>query len=120
MAIARENSDAVHLRQGVPQRPTAKTPASRRQIGPSKAHGVFPAEREIDATTERVYVDQHAAMPGAGSRHRKRDGSRGRAGPTTTADNGNDAPGPTAIDSVSETFEQPRLGLWKEHHAFCA
>ena len=116
-AVPRQHGEVVHVQERLRQR-IGTDPARRAgEVGPTQAAGALRTDREIDAATERIGVDQQgaAAQPAAGDR--ECDGERRSSGTAAATDDPeHDRRRSVAFDRIRDPLHQPRLGARQKDH----
>ncbi|RAO45078.1 hypothetical protein PSN01_05431 [Micromonospora saelicesensis] len=111
-AVPGEHHEITSAGQGLHQRRGVHPSVGAGERRPAQAFQLLPAQHEVEATAERVGVDQEGAQSGPGGGHRKTTGehTRARTAPTTED---RDDPGADASRTVrvmfGEPVDQPRL-----------
>ena len=105
----------MHLGQGVGQCGSRDPPAGVTQVRPTQTAVVFAAEDQVEATAQRVTVDEQGPVAVSMRRDRQRAGEGGGAAATpATEDRDQRALWTAALGRVGQPIGQPALGIGQE------
>ena len=110
-----------HPRQSPVQGRRGDAAAGRTQVRPTRPAVALAPEDKVDATAERVAVDEQRQPSAARRGDGQRAGQRGRARPTASTDDRHDRPcRPKDLDGVGEAVGEPRLSVGQHEHVLRA
>ena len=113
LSSSTRGSDAV-------QRVGGQPPSGAVEVAPAQPLLGLSADHEVDASAERVAVDQQGAVAEPQAGHRQRGGRDRRPRTTATADDGDQRAASAAGDRLGEPVDQPRLAVGQDDHVLGA
>ena len=120
-AVPGEHHQVTSAGQSPHERRGVHPPVGTGERRPPQPFQLLPAQHEVEATTERISVDQQSAQPGPGCGHGETTGQHTRAGTAPTAEDRDD-PGTDAVRTagslLGEPVHQPRLRVGQHGDVF--